>query len=215
MGIRVVIADDHKVFLEGLCSLIHEEDDMEVVGQAADGLELLDMVERLRPDVVVTDISMPGLNGLDAAQRIAESHPQVRVVALSMHRDKQFVREMLRNNAKGFLLKECCFDELAEAIRFAMRGELYLSRPLKEFVVQDYVAGLRGPDDAAPCALSGREREVLQMIAEGHSTRDIAEILHISVKTVETYRRQIMTKTNIKTVAGLTKYAIREGLTSV
>ncbi|OBQ52097.1 response regulator [Halodesulfovibrio spirochaetisodalis] len=212
--IRVVIADDHKVFLEGLCSLVKDEEDIEVIGKAANGVELLELVEELRPDVVISDISMPDMNGITAAQKITQEFPDTRIIALSMHKDTQFVREILKTNAYGFLLKDCCFDELAHAVRSAMNGEICLSQPLRDSVVLDYIGTLRNPQDEE-VALSARESEVLKLIAEGLSTKEVAEQLCISVKTVETHRRQIMQKTKYTSVAELTKYAIRCGLTTV
>lgn len=212
--IRVVIADDHKVFLEGLCSLVKDESDIEIVGKAASGVELLELVDTLRPDVVISDISMPDMNGIVAAQKITQDFPDTRIIALSMHKDRQFVREILKTNAYGFLLKDCCFDELANAVRAAMAGEICLSEPLRDSVVMDYIGTLRNPKDEE-VALSVRESEVLKLIAEGNSTKEVAEQLCISAKTVETHRRQIMQKTKYSNIAELTKYAIRCGLTTV
>lgn len=212
--IRVVVADDHKVFLEGLCSLVKDEADIEIVGKASGGVELLELVGSLKPDVVISDISMPDMNGITAAQKITQEFPDTRIIALSMHKDRQFVREILKTNAYGFLLKDCCFDELAEAVRSAMKGEVCLSKPLQDSVVLDYIGKLRNPQDEE-ITLSSRESEVLKLIAEGLSTKDVAEKLCISVKTVETHRRQIMQKTKYSSVAELTKYAIRCGLTTV
>lgn len=212
--IRVVIADDHKVFLEGLCSLVKDESDIEIVGKAASGVELLELVDELRPDVVISDISMPDMNGIVAAQKITQDFPDTRIIALSMHKDRQFVREILKTNAYGFLLKDCCFDELANAVRAAMAGEICLSEPLRDSVVMDYIGTLRNPKDEE-VALSVRESEVLKLIAEGNSTKEVAEQLCISAKTVETHRRQIMQKTKYSNIAELTKYAIRCGLTTV
>lgn len=212
--IRVVIADDHKVFLEGLCSLVKDESDIEIVGKAASGVELLELVDTLRPDVVISDISMPDMNGIVAAQKITQDFPDTRIIALSMHKDRQFVREILKTNAYGFLLKDCCFDELANAVRAAMAGEICLSEPLRDSVVMDYIGTLRNPKDEE-VGLSVRESEVLTLIAEGNSTKEVAEQLCISAKTVETHRRQIMQKTKYSNIAELTKYAIRCGLTTV
>ncbi|MCG8529464.1 MAG: response regulator transcription factor [Desulfovibrionales bacterium] len=212
--IRVVLADDHKVFLEGLCSLVNDEEDIEIVGKAGSGVELLALVEELHPDVVISDISMPDMNGITAAQKITQDFPDVRIIALSMHKDRQFVREILKTNAYGFLLKDCCFDELAHAVRSAMRGEVCLSQPLQDSVVLDYIGKLRNPQ-ADEATLSSRESEVLKLIAEGNSTKEVADKLCISAKTVETHRRQIMQKTKYTNIAELTKYAIRCGLTTV
>jgi len=215
MRIRVVVADDHKVFLEGLCSLLGEEKGLEVVATARDGVELLEAVRLYQPDIVISDISMPRLNGIEATKRLAEEFPNCRVIILSMHKDGQMVRQMLQNHAYGFLLKECCFDELTKALHEVMDGKVYLSDGLQSCVLQDYIKQLHDPSLEAAQGLSSREREVLHLIAEGNSTKDIANKLYISVKTVETYRRQIMVKTKIHSVAGLTKFAIREGFSSL
>jgi len=215
--IRVVLADDHRIVCEALKESLEKEPGVQVVGVAGDGHEAVRMTRHLRPDVVVLDVTMPGLGGIEATRQIRELHLQTRILALSMHSDRRYVTGMLTAGASGYLVKDCALEELALALRTVMDGEIYLSPRIAGAVVE----GLRravapAPDSAGhDTTLTAREREVLQLVAEGHKVRDIAARLHVSVKTVETHRRQIMTKLGIESVAGLTKYAIREGLTSL
>jgi DNA-binding NarL/FixJ family response regulator len=215
MGIRIIIADDHKILLQGLKTLIEQEPDMEVVGEAEDGLRAVTMVRELIPHVVVMDIKMPELNGIDATQQILSEVSDVKVIALSMYADRRFVASILKAGACGYLLKDCAFEELARAIRLAMSNKTYLSPGVAEIVVKDYATLNSGPSVSVFSALTVREREVLQLVAEGKRTSQIAEILRISIKTVETHRQQVMQKLDTKSVAELTKYAIREGLTTL
>jgi two-component system response regulator NreC len=215
MGIRIIIADDHKILLQGLKTLIEQEPDMEVVGEAEDGLRAVTMVRELIPHVVVMDIKMPELNGIDATQQILSEVSDVKVIALSMYADRRFVASILKAGACGYLLKDCAFEELARAIRLAMSNKTYLSPGVAEIVVKDYATLNSGPSESVFSALTVREREVLQLLAEGKRTSQIAEILRISIKTVETHRQQVMQKLDTKSVAELTKFAIREGLTTL
>lgn len=216
MSIKILLAENHKIFREGLRSLIEKQSDMEVVAEAEEGRTAVRLVRELLPDVVIMDISMPDLNGMEAARQITHEFGDVRIVALSMHSDSLFVTEMLKSGASGYLLKDCAFEELALAIRAVVAGKTYLSPSISSVVVDDYLH--RSPkktDFSGLDVLTNREREVLQLLAEGKSTKQIALKLHISGKTVETHRRQIMNKLDIHTVAELTKYAIRKGLTSL
>lgn len=219
MGIRVLLADDHKIVRDGLKSMLAKQLDIEVVGEAENGREAIQRARELTPDVVVMDIGMPELNGLDAARRLIEQMPGVKIVALSMHSDRRYVSEMLAAGAKGYLLKDSAFDELTRAIRAAAEGRTYLSPGVADVVLEDYLRRIGSDGDPAappaPRGLSSREREVLQLIAEGLSTKQIASHLHLSVKTVETHRRQIMDKLGIFNIAGLIKFAVREGLASL
>jgi DNA-binding NarL/FixJ family response regulator len=211
---RILIADDHRITRQGLRSLLEKENDMEVVAEASDGRTAVELTREMKPDVVIMDVSMPDLNGIEAARQIIDRYRGVKVIALSMHSDTLFVTEMLKSGVSGYLLKDCAFEELAGAIRSVMAGKTYLSPSISGVVVNGYLN--RIADTAvSPSGLTDREREVLQMIAEGKSTKQIALKLHISVKTVETHRRQIMNKLNIFSVAELTKYAIRKGLTTI
>ena len=215
MSIRVLIADDHKIMLAGLRSLLEKQTDFEVVGEADNGRKAVQMAQEKTPDVVVMDVSMPDLNGIAATKQIIESLPKTRVIALSMHSDKRFVMGMLRAGASGYLLKDCASQELANAIVQVAGGKKYLSPEITGVVIDDFLLGGSAEEVAAASPLSPREREVLQLIAEGWSTKQAASHLYISVKTIETHRRQIMKKLDLHSIADLTKYAIREGLTSI
>jgi DNA-binding NarL/FixJ family response regulator len=219
MGIRVLLVDDHEIVRDGLKSMLAKQLDIEVVGESDNGRDALEAVGVLKPDVVVMDIAMPDLNGVDATRRIVTEHPGVRVVALSMHSETRYISEMLTAGASGYLLKDCAFDELAKAIRAVADGRTFMSRGAADVVLDDYVRrAVVSPNEASTPAgrpLSPREREVLQLIGRGLSTKEIASRLVLSGKTVETHRRQIMEKLGIYTIAGLTKYAVREGLASL
>ncbi len=215
MTARVLIADDHGIVREGLRTLIERESDMEVVAEAEDGAEAVRVALEVAPNVVIMDIAMPELNGMEATRRIVAEAPGVKVLALSMHSDKRFVAEILKAGASGYLLKDCAFEELARAIRAVVAGQTYLSPAIAGIVAEGYVRRLSASDSSAFSVLTPREREVLQLMAEGWPTKRIASRLHVSVKTVETHRRQIMQKLDIHSVAELTKYAVREGLTSL
>jgi len=216
MSIRILIADDHKIMRIGLRSLIERQTGMEVIAEAQDGRKALQLARELKPDVIIMDIGMPGLNGIEATRQIISENPVVKVVALSMHSDRRFVAGMLEAGAAGYLLKDCAFEELAQAIETVVNGQIYLSSEITGVVIGDYVRQLTTRDEAGAFkTLSAREREVLQLLAEGKTTKQIASLLHVSTKTIETHRSQIMEKLNIHSVAELTKFAIREGLTSL
>ncbi len=216
MGIRVLIADDHKIMLAGLRSLLEKQTDIEVVAEAENGRKAVQCAMDKKPDVVVMDVSMPDLNGIEATKQITENLPDTRVIALSMHSDKRFVMGMLRAGASGYLLKDCASQELANAIVQVAAGKKYLSPEITGVVIEDSLHPQSQEEFSSVAALlSPREREVLQLIAEGWSTKQIASHLYVSIKTIETHRRQIMKKLDLHSIADLTKYAIREGLTSV
>jgi DNA-binding NarL/FixJ family response regulator len=211
--VRVLLADDHTLVRAGLRKLLESIPGMEVVGEAGDGLQLLEMVEKLQPQVVLMDIAMPGLNGLEATGRLIKAWPSTRVLILSMHQNAEYVRQALRQGAVAYLLKDAAPMELEWALAAVLRGETYLSPAVSKGVVSDYVHRLRNEEQPAD-ALTPRQREVLQLIAEGQSTKEIARRLDLSVKTVETHRTQLMKQLDIHEVAGLVRYAIREGLVS-
>ncbi len=215
--IKIVLADDHKILREGICSLVKGFPDMEVIGEAADGRAVLKLLEDLSPDIVIMDISMPDLNGIDATRRITADHPKVKVIALSMHYDKQFVSEIFKAGASGYLLKDCAFDELEHAIRVVIDNKTYVNPQIASLVVESLVSQPSAINTGTQSfsLLTEREREVLQLIADGNSTKQIASQLNVSAKTIESHRRQVMGKLNIRNVAELTKFAIREGITSV
>jgi len=215
MSVRIILADDHKIMREGLRALLAKQKEIEVIAEADSGRGVIELCSQLHPDVVVIDISMPDLNGIDAARQITRQAPDIKVIALSMHSDKKYVKEMLAAGASGYLLKDAAFEELGMAIATVLKNKTYLSPQITDTVVKDYVNENVPKDSIASTALSAREREVLQLIAEGKSTRDIAAKLYVSVKTIETHRKQIMAKLGLNSIAEITKYAIREGLTSV
>jgi len=211
--IKILLCDDHKIFREGLKNLIAPLKAFRVVGEAADGAEAVELAARLHPDVVVMDISMPVLNGIVATRRILAADKKARVVTLSMHSEKRYVLEALRAGAKAYLLKESAFEELAAAVRSVYAGKTYLDPSVASSVVEGCLAS--GVAEPRHSNLSEREKEVLQLIAEGKTTKQLALLLKVSVKTVETHRNRLMEKLGIHSVAGLTKYALREGLTTL
>jgi len=215
MAIRILLADDHQITRSGLRALLEQQPNMAVAGEADNGRLAVLMAAELKPDVIVMDINMPELNGIEASRQIKTELPDIKIIALSMHSDKRYVAGMLKAGVSGYLLKNCAFDELVAAINSVMRNQSYLSPAIADTVMKDYASILEGADQSTASLLSSREREVLQLIAEGMSTRDIGERIHVSVKTVETHRQQIMRKLNAKSVAELTKIAVREGLTSL
>lgn len=215
MNHRIVIADDHRIVRQGLRSLVEKENDLEVVGMAANGRQALQMTRKLKPDVVIMDVSMPDLNGIDATCQIVNEVSGVKVVALSMHSEKQLIDGMLRAGAAGYLLKESAFEELIKAIRIVCAGKKYLSPEVTDVVLQDYLNPSTDNDSHLKPDLTVREREVLQLIVEGCATRAVANRLNISIKTVESHRSNIMKKLGLHTVAELTKYAVRHGITSL
>ncbi len=215
MSVKVVIADDHQIVRQGLRTLLEREPDLQVVAEAEDGRETVRLVREMNPEVVIMDVAMPDLNGIEAARQISAEYPQTKVIALSMYADKRFVVNMLKAGAAGYLLKDCAFEELVRAIRAVLINKTYLSAAVTDIVVKDYLTGASPLEASVFSLLSPREREVLQLMSEGRSTSKIADSLHVSIKTVETHRQQVMHKLNIHSVAELTKYAIREGLTSL
>jgi two-component system response regulator NreC len=209
---KVVLADDHKMMRDGLRAVL-EKAGIQVVGEAGNGNEAISEAKRSRPDVVVLDIAMPELNGIDATRRITAEMPGIKIIGLSMNADRRYVIAMLEAGAAGYLLKNAASQELLTALEALSRGETYLSPAIAASVVERAVRRESArPEPERP--LSAREREVLRLIAEGKSSKEIATILGIAVATVDTYRRQIMEKLGLRTIAELTKYAIREGLTS-
>jgi DNA-binding NarL/FixJ family response regulator len=213
--IKIILADDHQIVRHGLRSLLSSEPDMEVVGEADNGRAVVRLVQEKSPQVVIMDISMPDLNGIEATRQIIAESPGVKIIALSMHSDSLFVLNMFKAGASGYLLKDCALEELVKAVRTVLSRKIYLSPGISDIVIKDFVIGWSPPDSSAYSILTTREREVLQLMAEGRNTNQIAENLCVSVKTVEAHRKQLMNKLDIHSVAELTKYAIRQGLTSL
>ena len=212
MSIRIILADDHAIVRHGLNRSFQQEKDIEVIAQAQNGRSAVQLAKELSPTVVVMDISMPDLNGIEATRQITSESPQVKVIALSMHSSKKYVTEMFKAGASGYLLKNCDFEELADAVRIVAGGKTYISSSVSDLVIQNYVNG-SVEEDSAFSVLTRREREVVQLLSEGKTTKQAALHLYISPKTVEVHRLNIMKKLNIDSIAQLTRYAIQEGLT--
>lgn len=204
---RILLADDHTVVRKGIRLILSAQPDMEVVAEAKNGLEAVEQAEKAQPDVVIMDVNMEGLNGIEGARRIGEVSPRARVLALSMHRDSVYVREMLRAGAKGYLVKDADDDALLDAVRAVARGEAYLSPSVADAVLSDYRKHVTNPIDL----LTPREREILQLIAEGKTNKDIANQLNLSVYTVEAHRSRVMEKLNLHSTGDVVRFAIRNG----
>jgi len=214
MKTRVLIVDDHKIFREGLISMLEKKSDIEIIGEAKNGNEAIRLVHELHPDVVIMDIVMPDTNGIEATRHISKEISNVKIIGLSMHEDGRFAAEMLKAGARGFLLKDCAFEELVDAISAVTANKVYLSPKIKDQMLEDYLDFL-SKDNPPFSVLSAREKEVLKCLAEGKSTKEIASQLGVSAKTIEAHRQHIMEKLNISSTAELVKYAIRAGLTSL
>ncbi|MEN6534090.1 MAG: response regulator transcription factor [Bryobacteraceae bacterium] len=206
--IRVLLADDHAVVRQGFAHILSAEPDMEIVGEAANGHEAIALTEKLHPDVIVMDVAMPDLNGIEATRRLSASEPHARVLALSMHKDSVYVREILRAGARGYLLKDAIDRDFVEAVRAVARGDGYLSPAISDAVLTDYRKHVTDPLDL----LTSREREVLQLIAEGKTNKEIATLLNLSVYTVDAHRGRIMEKLNLHATSELVRFAMRKGL---
>lgn len=207
-NIRILLVDDHAVVRQGFRMILAAQADMEIVGEAGNGREAIAKAAELHPDVVVMDVAMPELNGIEATRRLAETSPQTRVLALSMHKDSVYVREILRAGARGYLLKDSIDVDFLTAVRAVARGEGYLSPAVSDAVLTDYRKHVSDPLDL----LSSREREVLQMIAEGKTNKDVAGVLNLSVYTVDAHRGRIMEKLNLHSTGELVRFAVRKGL---
>ncbi len=213
--LSLYLADDHRLFRAGLRLMLERMRDIRIAGEADNGLDALEGIRATRPDLVLLDISMPGLNGIEVTRRVKETLPDVRIIILSMHSDRHFVLESLRAGADGYLLKDAGYEELVRVVREVHQGRRAVSAGIAGVLV-DEVLNPGGNGDSGPWRqLTARERQVLQRLAEGVGTREIAESLNLSVKTVETHRKQLMDKLDLHSVAELTKYAIREGLTQL
>jgi two-component system response regulator NreC len=205
---RILLADDHAVVRQGFKMILGAQTDMEIVGEAANGREAVELAEKLKPDIVVMDVAMPELNGIEATRRLLASTPHARVIALSMHKDSVYVREILRAGARGYLLKDSGAEDLVRAIRAVAGGESWLSPAVSNAVLDDYRRHVTNPIDL----LTSREREVLQMLAEGKTNKEIAVVLNLSVYTVDAHRGRIMEKLNLHSINELVRFALRNGL---
>jgi DNA-binding NarL/FixJ family response regulator len=214
MAVKVLIVDDHEIMREGMSALLRKYSQFEVVGQATDGRQALEMASQLKPDVIIMDVGMPNLNGVDATKKLISMYPDLKIMALSAHSDGAIVAKMIKAGASGYMLKESAFDELIEGLNTLLDGKTFLCNKISKVVFSDYVGMVTNPKAKSGDGLSSREREVLQLVAEGNTTKEIAEVLKLSTKTIDSHREHIMEKLGIRNIAGLTKYAIREGLTS-
>ncbi len=215
MSVKILLVVDHQIMRDGLRSLIEKQPGMEVVAEAENGRTAVKLTRRFRPDVIVMDINMPDLNGIDATRQIVAEFPGTKIIAFSMYTDHQFVVNALKAGVSGYLEKDSAFEELDRALRTVVANQTYLSSKIAGRVVKDYVDKLVTEEAMSPAVLTAREREVVQLYAEGQPTKQIAERLNLSIKTVETHRRHIMEKLDITSIAELTKFAIREGLTTL
>ncbi len=210
--IRVLLAEDHTIVRQGISALLRSETDIEVVGEASDGLEAIEMTQRILPDVVVMDIAMKHLNGIEATRRIKKAFPQIKVLVLTMYDNEEWVFQILKAGASGYLIKDSAMTDLVSAIRTIYQGDSYLSLAISRKVIDEYIRRAEMGEKGERDPLSDREREILQLIAEGYSIPQIASLLCISKKTVESHKTHIMEKLNIRDKIGLIKYAIRKGL---
>ena len=214
MSIRVIIADDHKIVRQGLAKLLEGEKDIEIVGEAGDGQSVMQLAREKSPNVIIMDLAMPHMNGIEATRQITKTSPMTKILALSMYLDRHYVAGVLGAGASGYLLKDCAVEELVNGVRTVNRGEVYLSQKVSGIIVKYYVQS-RSTLDTTNCILSPRERQVLQLLAEGMTAKETAAMLGITTKTAEKTRQQIMEKLDLHSAAELTKFAIREGLTTL
>ncbi len=214
MSIKILIADDHQLFREGLINLLSDSSEIEVIAQAEDGKEAIIKARKFNPDIVIMDIGMPVMNGVEATEILKKELPDIKVIAISMYSDKHFIKGMLEAGASGYLLKSCTYDQLIEAINAVYSGKKYLSNKITEVIIHDYL----GKEEEIPNndpKLSERESEILKLFAEGKTSREISELLFVSVKTVSTHKQHILNKLELKTTTDLVKYALKKGIISL
>lgn len=209
--ISIILVDDHKLMRDGLKNIIQQKSNMSIIGEAANGREAVKICAKLLPDVIIIDVSMPDLNGIEATLQISKINPDIKIIALSMHSSKQYIQSMFKAGAYAYLLKDGDANDVITAITLVMQNKKYLAKEIN----QDFLTKLKKGDDIENTNLSSREKEVLQLIAEGKSSKEIAEILFLSSKTIDVHRNNIMKKLELFTISELTKYAIKEGFTSL
>lgn len=214
MPIKILIADDHRLFREGLVNLLSQAPDIQVLGQSEDGQDIIQKAELLKPDIILMDITMPGLNGVEATGILKRTHPEIKIIALSMHSDNQYIKQILSQGAVGYLVKNCTYDQLIHAINLVYSGKKYLCEEIAETLIGDYLE-IKKDNLLSDPNLTKRELEVLNLIAKGIPTREISEMLFISIKTVGSHKQKILEKLNLRTNADLIKYAIKKGMTSI
>jgi len=214
MSIKILIADDHQLFREGLINLLSDSSEIEVIAQAENGKEAIKKAKQFKPDIVIMDIGMPIMNGVKATEILIKELPDTKVIAISMHSDKHFIKGMLEAGASGYLLKSCTYNQLIEAINAVYSGKKYLSDKITEVIIHDYLGKEEDIQDNDP-KLSERESEILKLFAEGKTSREISELLFISVKTVGTHKQHILEKLELKTTTDMVKYALKKGIISL
>jgi DNA-binding NarL/FixJ family response regulator len=212
---KILLADDHEIMREGLCALLRKHDSFDIVAEAADGRTAVRLAREKKPDIVIIDIGMPNLNGIEATRQVINENPYAKVMALSTHSEMSIVAKALKAGASGYMLKESAFNELIDGINTIKTGKTYLCNKIAEIVFSDYVNMLNNPRFNGFDILSNREKEVLQLVSEGKTTKEIANTLHLSPKTIDSHREHIMDKLGIRSIAELTRYAIKEGLTYI
>lgn len=216
MKTQILLVDDHKIVRQGLRTLLERDERLTVIGEADNGREALEQLEQINPDLVIMDVAMRELNGIDATRQLLSSRPTLKILALSMHADRLYVSQMLQAGAAGYLLKECAYEELSKAIDTILDSKVYLSPEIAGVVVEDYLSvRAHSGEPQVRSQLTLREREVLQLVSEGKSTKVIARDLHVSSKTIESHRKRLMDKLRMHSIAELTKFAIRQGLTTL
>lgn len=214
MSIKILIADDHKLFREGLITLLTESSEIEIIGQAENGKQAIEKAKKLNPDILIIDIGMPVISGIEATGILKSEMPKLKIIALTMHSEKHFIKGMLEAGAYGYLFKNCAYDELMRAIKTVHSGKKYLSDEITELVIHDYIARPQDTGEEDP-VLSEREMEILKLFAEGKSSREISGTLFISVKTVGTHKQHILNKLELNSTADMVKYAIKKGIISL
>jgi two-component system, NarL family, response regulator NreC len=215
MAVKILIADDHKIVREGLCAMFEKESEMEVIGEAEDGVSAVKLACKLRPDVIILDVNMPEMDGIDATRRLSKELPDTKIIALSMFSKRTFIKKMLEAGASGYVLKGGAFTELLEAVNTVLADEVYLCAPVATVLVDDYVDRTGKSAGSSVCQLTDRELDILKLLAEGKPSKEIAQLLDISIQAVDANRRRMMQKLGIESFAELVKYAIRQGLASI